>query len=92
MNQEKTTSTAATSSELPEEEGWDAEPSLPPPVPEWRHFVMQLNQDPGDGSTTDSGLGTVAMEEEGAEVNTAGDEEVKGRDGEVAVDVALDVT
>ena len=74
--------------EPPEEEDWDAEP----PSPEWGHFVTQLNQDPGDGSTTDSGLGTVAMEEEGAEADTAGDEEVEGMDGKVAVDVALDVT
>ena len=62
---------------------------LPPPAPEWGHFVTQLNQDPGDGSTTDLGLGTVAMEEEDAEADTAGDKEVKGRDGEAAVDVAL---
>ena len=77
MNQERTALTAATSSEPPEEEDWDAEPLLPPPAPEWGHFVMQLNQDPGNGSTIDSGLDTVAMEEENAEVNTAGDEEVK---------------
>ena len=59
-------------------------------MPEWRHFVTQLNQDPGDGSTVDSGLGTIAMEEEDAEADTAGDEEVKGGDREAAIDVALD--
>ena len=85
MNQEKTASTATPSSELPEEEDWDAEPSLPALAPEWKHFVTQLNQDPGDGSTTDSGLGTVAMEEEGTQVHTAEDEEVKGRAGEAEV-------
>ena len=92
MNQEKTTSTVASSSELPEEEDWDAEPLLPAPAPEWKHFVTQLNQVPGDGSTTDWGLGTVAMEEEGTQVNTTGDKEVKGRAGEMAVNVALNVT
>ena len=54
---------------------------LPPPVPEWRHFITQLNQDPGDGSTVDSGLGTLTLEEEDAKADTAGDEEVKGGDG-----------
>ena len=49
-----------------------------------------MNQDPGDGSTADSGLGTVAMEEEDVEADTARDEEVKGGDGEAAVDVTLD--
>ena len=62
---------AATSSEPQEEEDWDEDLSLPPPVPEWRHFITQLNQDPGDGSTADSGLGTIAMEEEDAEADTA---------------------
>ena len=42
---------------------------------------MQLNQDPGDGSTMDSGLGTVAMEEEDAEADMAEDEEVEGEMG-----------
>ena len=50
---------------------------------------MQLNQDPGDDSTADSGLGTVAMEEEDAEANMARDEEVEGGDQEDVVDVAL---
>ena len=35
------------------------------------HFVTQLNQDPGDGSTADSGLGTIAMEEEDVKADTA---------------------
>ena len=51
---------------------------------------MQLNQDPGDSSTVDSGLGTVAMEEEDAEADTGRDEEVEGGDGEAAIDVTLD--
>ena len=51
---------------------------------------MQLNQDPGDGSTADLGLGTIAMEEEDVEADMAGDEEVEGGDREAAVDVALD--
>ena len=55
----------------------------------WRHFVTQLSQDPGDGSTADSGLGTITMEED-AEADTAGDEEVEGGNGEAAIDVALD--
>ena len=59
-------------------------------MPEWRHFVTQLNQDPGDGSTVDSGLGTIAMEEEDAKADTARDEEAKGGDGKAAIDVALD--
>ena len=50
-----------------------------------------MNQDPGDGSTVDSGLGTVTMEEEGAKANTAGDVKVKGGDREAAIDVTLDV-
>ena len=50
-----------------------------------------MNQDPGDGSTVDSGLGTVTMEEEDAKANTAGDEKVKGGDREAAIDVTLDV-
>ena len=58
-------------------------------MPEWGHFVTQLNLDPGDSSTADSGLGTIAMEEEDAEADTAGDE-VKGGDGEAAIDVTLD--
>ena len=37
----------------------------------------------------DSGLGTVTMGEEDADTDTAGDEEVKGGDGEAAIDVAL---
>ena len=37
----------------------------------------------------DSGLGTITMEEEDAEADTAGDEEVKGGDGEAAIDVNL---
>ena len=53
------------------------------------HFVTQLNQDPGDGSTVDSGLGTITMEEEDAKADIAGDEEVKGGDGEAVIDVAL---
>ena len=52
------------------------------------NFITQLNQDPGDGSTTDSGLGTVTMEE-CAEADTASDKEVKGRGGEAAIDVTL---
>ena len=59
-------------------------------MPEWRHFVTQLNQDPGDGSTADSGLGTITMEEEDVKADMARDEEVKGGDGEAAVDVTLD--
>ena len=43
-----------------------------------------------DGSTADSGLGTITIEEEDAEADTAGDEEVEGGDGEAAIDVALD--
>ena len=58
-------------------------------MPEWRHFVTQLSQDPGDSSTADSGLGTITMEEENVEADTARDEEVKGGDGEAAIDVAL---
>ena len=58
-------------------------------MPECRHFVTQLNQDPGDGSTADSGLGTIAMEEEGVEADMARDEEVEGGDMEAAVDVTL---
>ena len=38
----------------------------------------------------DSGLGTIMMEEEDVKANTARDEEVKGGDGEAAIDVALD--
>ena len=72
-----------------EEEDWDKELSLPWPAPKWRHFVTQLNQDPGDSSTVDSGLGTIKMEEEDAKADTARDEEVKGGDGEPAVDVTL---
>ena len=68
----------------------DKDLSLPQPAPEWGHFVTQLNQDPGDGSTADSGLGTVTMEEEEAEADTARDEEVKGGDGEAAIDVTFD--
>ena len=59
-------------------------------MPGWGHFVTQLNQDPGDGSTADLGLVTITMEEEDAKADTAGDEEVKGGDGEAAIDVALD--
>ena len=58
-------------------------------MPEWGHFVTQLNQDSGDSSTADSGLGTVTMEEEDAEANTARDEEVEGGDREAAIGVAL---
>ena len=88
----KATSAAATSSKLQEaeEEDWDRDLSLPQPAPEWRHFVTQLNQDPGNSSTADSGLGTIAMEEEDVEVDTARDEEVKGREREAAIDVGLD--
>ena len=60
--------------------------SLPRPAPKWGHFVTQLNQDPGDSSTVDSGLCTIAMEEEDVEADTARDEEVKGHDGEAAID------
>ena len=88
----KVASAAATSSKLQgaEEEDWDRDLSLPRPVPEWRHFVTQLNQDPGDGSTVDSALGTITQEEEDVEADTAGDEEVEGGDGEAAIDVTLD--
>ena len=58
-------------------------------MPEWRHFVTQLNQDPGDGSTVDSGLGTITMEGEDVKADTARDEELEGGDGEAAIDVAL---
>ena len=75
---------------MQEEEDRDKDLSLPQPVLEWGHFVTQLNQDPGDSSTADSGLGTVAMEEEDAEADTAGDEEVEGGDGEAAIDVCFD--
>ena len=57
---------------------------------EWKHFVTQLNQDPEDSSTVDSGLGTITMEEEDAKADTARDEQVKGGDGEAAIDVVLD--
>ena len=73
------------------EEDWDRDLSLPGLAPEWRHFVTQLSQDPGDSSTADSGLGTITMEEENVEADTARDEEVKGGDREAAIDVALDV-
>ena len=73
-----------------EEKDWDSNLSLPQLAPEWRHFVTQLNQDPGDGSTADSGLGTITMEEEDTKAHTARDEEVKGGDGEAAIGVALD--
>ena len=53
-------------------------------------FCYAVNQDPGDSSTADSGLGTITMEEEDAEADMARDEEVRGSDGEAAVDVALD--
>ena len=59
-------------------------------MPEWGHFVTQLNQDPGDSSTADSGLGTVTMEEEDAEADTARDQEVKGGDREADINVTLD--
>ena len=75
---------------MQEEEDWDKDLSLPRPAPKWGHFVTQLNQDPGDSSTADSGLGTITMEEEDAEADIAKDEEVKGGDGEAAIDVALD--
>ena len=74
-----------------EEEDWDRDLSLPQPAPEWRHFFTQLNQDPGESPTADSGLGTVTMEEEDVEADTAGDEEVEGGDWEAAIDVTLDV-
>ena len=83
--------TTSSESQEKEEEDWDRDLSLPQPAPEWRHFVAQLNQDPGDGSTADSGLGTITMEEEDAKADTAGDEEVEGGDGEAAIDVTLDV-
>ena len=73
-----------------EEEDWDSDLSLPQLVPEWRHFVTQLNQGPGDSFTVNSGLGTITMEEEDAKTDTAREEEVKGGDGEAAVDVTLD--
>ena len=38
----------------------------------------------------DSGLGTITMEEEAVEANTARDEEVKDGDGEAAIAVTLD--
>ena len=53
---------------------------------------MQLNQDPGDGSTVDSGLCAVTMEEEGTEADTAGDEEVEGGERHAAIDVTLDAS
>ena len=88
----KATSAAATSSELqePEEKDWDSDLSLSRLAPEWRHFVTQLNQDPGHGSTADSELGTVTMEEEDVKADMARDEEVEGGDGEAAIDVTLD--
>ena len=49
-----------------------------------------MNQDPGDGSTVNSGLGTITNEEEDAEADTARDEEAKGGDWEAAIDVTLD--
>ena len=55
-------------------------------------FCHAVEPRPRDGSTMNSGLVTVAMEEEGTEVNTARDEGVEGRDGEAAVDVTLNVT
>ena len=53
-----------------------------------------LIQDPGDGSTADSGLGTITMEKEDAEADTAGNKEVKGGYGEDTRDATLnaDVT
>ena len=72
-----------------EEEDWERDLSLPQPAPEWRHFVTQLNQDPRDGSTVDSGLGTITIEEEDVKADTARDEEVKGGDGEAVIDVTL---
>ena len=72
-----------------EEEDWDRDLSLPRLVPEWRHFVTQLNQDPGDSSTVELGLGTITIEEEDVEADKAGDEEVKGGDGEAAIDVTV---
>ena len=74
---------------MQEEEDWDKDLSLPQPAPKWGHFVTQLNQDPGDGSTVDSGLGTITMEEEDAKADTARDEEVEGGYGEVVIDVTL---
>ena len=79
--------TTSLESQEAEEEDWDRDLSLPQPAPEWRHFVTQLNQDPGDGSTVDSGLGTVTMEEEDVEADMARDEEVEGGDGEATIDV-----
>ena len=61
-------------------------------MPEWGHFVTQLNQNPEDGSIVDSGLGTITMEEENAEADTARDEEVEGGDREAAIDVTLDAS
>ena len=89
QGQGKATSAATTFLESQEEEDWDKDLSLPQPAPECGHFVTQLNQDPGDSSTADSGLGTIAIEEEDAKADTARDEEVKGGDGEAAIDVAL---
>ena len=86
----KATSAATTSLKSQEEEDWDKDLSLPQPAPQWGHFVTQLNQDPGDSSTVGSGLGTIAMEQEDAKADTAGDEEVEGGDREAAIDVALD--
>ena len=37
----------------------------------------------------DSGDGIITLEEEDAEADTAGDEEVEGGDGEAAIDVTL---
>ena len=77
--------TTTSTSEPQEDEDLDKDLNLPPPTAEWKHFITQLNQDPWEGSITDSGLGTVAMEE--GDTNTVGDEVVEGRDGEATADV-----
>ena len=60
----------ATSSKPQEEEDWDEDLSLTPPAPKWRHFIVQLNHDPGDGSTAHSGLGNITMKEKELEMKS----------------------
>ena len=74
--------TTTSTSEPQKDEDWDKDLTLPPPTAEWKHFVIQLNQDRGEGSITDLGLGTVVMEKGDAEVDT-GDAEVNTGDAEV---------
>ena len=62
----------------PQEENWDQDLALPPPLVKWGHLVNQLNQDPQEDSVADSSHGMAAMEE--GDADTTGDEEVEGQD------------